>query len=116
MQSALQITYVCCVATACAVSWLVCPFNSLLECTINWPSCVSTHSLPYCNCKALQLTNIANYLHKQLALAALQAVKHIEAMVGNAEACAQYDRLVKAVKSNSLRDTTRRVMPALHSY
>lgn len=46
----------------------------------------------------------------------LQAVQYIEAMVGKTEACAQYDRLVTAVKGRSSCKPVRRVMPAIHSY
>lgn len=46
----------------------------------------------------------------------LQAVQHIEAMLGKADAGAQYERVMRAVKSISVQPAARRVMPALHSY
>lgn len=46
----------------------------------------------------------------------LQAMQHIEAMVGKADASAQYERVMRAVKSISAQPAVRRVMPALHSY
>ena len=77
------------------------------------------HRLSCCTQRALSCLTIHSGLvcpQKGSLHVMSQAVQHIEAMVGNAEACAQYDRLVKAVKGSSLRNTTRRVMPALHSY
>ena len=49
-------------------------------------------------------------------LTMLQAVQHIEAIVGKADASAQYERVMRAVKSFQTKPAVRRVMPALHSY
>ncbi len=46
----------------------------------------------------------------------LQAVQHLEAMAGKADASAQYERVMRAVKSICAQTAVRRVMPALHSY
>ncbi len=43
----------------------------------------------------------------------LQAVQH---MAGKADASAQYERVMRAVKSITAQPAVRRVMPALHSY
>lgn len=48
--------------------------------------------------------------------ALIQAVQHIEAMVGKADASGQYERVMRAVKSIHAQPVVRRVMPALHSY
>lgn len=47
--------------------------------------------------------------------AALQAVRHIEAMTASPEGSAQYERLVGAVKGSQSRNSVYR-MPALQSY
>ncbi len=46
----------------------------------------------------------------------LQAVQHIEAMAGKADASAQYERVMRALKNITAQPAVRRVMPALHSY
>ena len=68
------------------------------------------------SCFRSSFRNVVQTTSTSAQAVVLQAVQYIEAMVGKTEACAQYDRLVTAVKGRSSCKPVRRVMPAIHSY